>query len=90
MFSHLRRIAVAMILIVAVAILAIVIDGVVYPVYGMGEQFGVSDGPFAVVYNMAGSIMWWPVAILLVGIIIWVLIGPIQQTRREEQQRRIR
>ena len=72
------------------AILAIVIDGVVAPIYNVGEQFDIAEGPFEIVYDLVGSIMWWPVAILLMGIILWILVGPIQSTRREEQQRRLR
>jgi len=74
----------------AVAVLAIVIDSVAYPLWELGADEGVQDGPFATVHALAGDMMWWVVAVLIVGIMIWILVGPIQETRREEQQRRIR
>lgn len=89
-FAHLRRIAVSLIMLTGVAVLAIIIDAVAHPLYELGEDGGVQDGPFATVHALAGDVMWWIVAVLIVGIVIWILVGPIRQTRREEQQRRIR
>ncbi|KDE56683.1 hypothetical protein EL22_25270 [Halostagnicola sp. A56] len=77
-------------MIIGVAILAIVIDAVVYPIYEFGGESGFRDGPFSSIHELVGSLMWWIVPIFLVGILIWVLVGPIQRTRREQEQRRIR
>lgn len=90
MFSHLRRIAISLIFFTAIAVLALVIDGVVVPFYDLGAEHGVSDGPFGMVHDLAGSIMFWIIPIFILGIVAWILVGPIQRTRREEEQRRLR
>jgi len=87
MWGHIRRITVGLVFIVGIAVLALVIDSVVVEFYELGLQFGVDDGPFSGVHSMAGNVMILIVPFLLVGVILWILVGPIQQTRREEERR---
>ena len=90
MFSHLRRIVVSLMLLFGVAMLAIVIDSVGAEMVGINYEYGVDDGPFAMPFSMVESLMWMIIAAFVVGIALWILVGPIQETRREEEMRRLR
>lgn len=90
MFSHLRRIAISLVFLFGVAMLAIVIDSVGAEMVQVNYEYGVDDGPFALPFTMAESLMWMIIAAFIVGIALWILIGPIQETRREEEMRRLR
>ena len=87
MFAHLLRIVVALKLAIGVAVLAIVIDTAVLDIIGWGAEH--SEGPFSPVIELTDSIVVWIVPIFLVGLAVWVLIGQLQQTRREEERRRV-
>ncbi|ARS89918.1 hypothetical protein [Natrarchaeobaculum aegyptiacum] len=87
--SHLRRIILVLIAFLALLVLGIVIDGVTVPIIELGEQYGLSEGPFSTPFQLAVDIRYFPIAIMLVGLFVWLLVGPIVRTRREEQQRRV-
>lgn len=90
MFSHLRRIIAVLVFVLGIAVLGLIIDAAVRPIYDMGIEQGVADGPFEQVYTTADSMMFLIVPFLLVGVVVWLLVGPIQRTRREQEQRRLR
>lgn len=90
MFSHFRRIIAVMFFVTAIAVLGLIIDAAVRPVYDVAIDQGVMDGPFAQVFESMDSLMWLIVPFLLVGVFVWLLVGPVQRTRREQEQRRLR
>lgn len=87
--SHLRRLAIGMVAMLAIMVLGIVIDGVVDPLVQMNYDQGVDSGPFASVLERANEVRWLLVPGMLLGIILWLVYGTVREERAEELRRRV-
>lgn len=91
MFPNLRRILVGMTMIGIIAVLALFIDAAFTPIY---EQVmarpGFADSPWAAPVEVLPQVARVIVGLLVVGVFVWMLVGPITETQVEVRQRRIR
>lgn len=87
--SHVRRLALATAFIIAVFGLGLVIDVVMPELWALTDQFNVADGPFGAVLPHIEGVQLLVVPALLLGIILWMIWGSIQEERREEARRRV-
>ena len=89
-FAHLRRIVISMVFIAGIFVLAIVVDGAMMPVYDTVVDAGVLDGPFGAPIEYVPSVAYLIIGLLLFGVCLWILVGPIQRTRVDQERRRLR
>jgi lipoprotein signal peptidase len=87
---HVRRLGLGAMFIVAVMILGLVIDTVVYRLLEANRRLGVDETFLSPVLTHLEGAAWSIVPIMLGGIVLWIVYGAVQEERREEQRRRVR
>jgi len=88
--SHVRRFAIGTAWIMMVLVFGLVLDAVVYPLLDINYNMGVDNGPFGAVLGPIEGAATILVPMLLLGIVMWLVWGSIQEERAEEQRRRVR
>jgi len=83
------RVIVGAFMMFATFVLGLVIDTAGGTLLEINRDMGVDEGPFAPVVTMADGIIWLIVPLLLLGIVLWMIWGVVQEERREEQIRRV-
>jgi len=87
--SHVRRLGLGAMFIMAALVLGVVIDTAVYEVLQVVKP-KVAGGPFDSLIPHVEGVAWMVVPIFIIGTVLWIIWGSIQETRREEQRRRVR
>lgn len=86
--SHVLRLGLAAIMIMAILVLGLIIDTAFYAVFDETAD-GIKGGPFDILTHLEG-VAQVVVPMMLLGVVLWVIWGAIQEERREEQVRRVR
>lgn len=86
--SHVLRLGLAAMMIMAILVLGLVIDTAFYAVLAETAE-GIEGGPFDILTHLEG-VAQIVVPMMLLGVVLWVIWGSIQEERREEQVRRVR
>lgn len=90
-FPNLRRLIVGMAMIGMVAVLGLFVDAAFSPLYEeVMARPGFADSPWSAPVEVLPEVAVLIVGILIVGVFMWMLVGPIQETQVEVRQRRIR
>lgn len=87
--SHVRRLSLGAVFIMAALILGLILDTAVYDIYQFVEP-QVQSGPFAALPDHVLGVAQLVVPVMLLGTIVWIIWGSIKEERREEQRRRVR
>lgn len=90
-WNNLRRILVGMVLLASIWVLAIVVEGAFAPLNDvLFDGTGFGDSPWGEAVSHLSTMATVIIALLILGVFAWMIIGPIQETRVEVEQRRIR
>lgn len=76
--------------IMAIMILGLIIDTVVYKLLAENRRLGVDETFLSPVLTHLEGAAWSIVPIMLFGVVAWVILGAVREERREEQRRRVR
>ena len=91
MWTHLRRIVVALVILTSLWILALFVDVAVLELFDvLGETTSDPDSAWWGPADQIPALAYFIIGLLIVGTLLWVVIGPVQQTRREQEIRRMR
>jgi len=85
--SHVQRLTVGSTLMVIVFVLGLFIDAAIPPLLNQLRANGVDDSPFAPVLGAVESTAWVIVPAMLLGIALWMIIGTVRETRRQDRRR---
>lgn len=85
--SHVRRLTVGSSMMVVVMVLGLFIDAAIPPLLNQLRASGVDSSPFSPVLGAVESTAWVLVPTMLLGIALWIVIGTVRQTRRQDRRR---
>jgi len=85
--SHVQRLTVGSTLMVIVFVLGLFIDAAIPPLLNQLRASGVDDSPFSPVLGAVESTAWVIVPAMLLGIALWMIIGTVRETRRQDRRR---
>lgn len=76
-----RALRVVVATIVAVSAVALLYVEVAVPIIDMGSGDGAFTGPFSVIVTRVETMVPLVIALLLLGIVIWMVVSTVQQER---------
>ena len=90
-FPNIARIIAAMVMFTAAGVLVIFYEAAFMPVFDVIiDMDGFADSAWAGPAQMLPSVGILVIVILFVGVGVWLLISPVQRTRVEVEERRLR